>query len=167
MLAAVGGVAARHKQTPWQMHTTPPLILATLDAHKPNTITSIHNHVVFLPQFKQVCDKLAAAGYLVAGPDIFRGKPWSMDRFPPKPEDNFMPWLQGYTWEVRTDHSSSSTGNKGALICVSIAVPFVIRKSSGPHALVPLCIMYHSQHSDTSYEQQLLDCCMPAFCRML
>jgi dienelactone hydrolase len=51
-------------------------------------------------QFKQVCDKLAAAGYLVVGPDVFRGKPWSMGKFPPKPEDNFMAWLQGFSWNV-------------------------------------------------------------------
>jgi protein XRP2 len=51
-------------------------------------------------QFMQVADKLAAAGFLVVAPDVFRGKPWSMDKFPPKPEDNFMPWLQGYSWEV-------------------------------------------------------------------
>jgi hypothetical protein len=51
-------------------------------------------------QFKQVCDKLAAAGYLVVGPDVFRGKPWSMGKFPPKPEDNFMGWLQGFSWGV-------------------------------------------------------------------
>lgn len=51
-------------------------------------------------QFKQVCDKLGAAGYLVVGPDVFRGKPWTMERFPPKPEHNFMGWLQGYSWDV-------------------------------------------------------------------
>lgn len=55
---------------------------------------------LLLWQFKQVCDRLAAAGYLVVGPDVFRGQPWSLDKFPPKPEDNFMGWLQGYSWEV-------------------------------------------------------------------
>lgn len=51
-------------------------------------------------QFMQVADNLAAAGFLVVAPNVFRGKPWSMDKFPPKPEDNFMGWLQGYSWDV-------------------------------------------------------------------
>jgi dienelactone hydrolase len=51
-------------------------------------------------QFKQVCDKLAAAGYLVVGPDVFRGKPWTMEKFPPKPEDNLLGWIQGHSWDV-------------------------------------------------------------------
>jgi dienelactone hydrolase len=63
--------------------------------------------LLFATQFKQVCDKLAAAGYLVVGPDVFRGKPWSMDKFPPKPEDNFMPWLQGFSWDVSHDLAAS------------------------------------------------------------
>ncbi|WIA14248.1 hypothetical protein OEZ85_002784 [Tetradesmus obliquus] len=52
------------------------------------------------PQFQQVCDRLAAAGYVVAAPDIFRGQPWTLDKFPPKPEDNLMGWIQGYGWEA-------------------------------------------------------------------
>lgn len=55
-------------------------------------------------QFKQVCDRLAAAGYLVAGPDVFRGQPWSMDKFPPKPEDNFMGWIQSHSYDVSTGY---------------------------------------------------------------
>jgi protein XRP2 len=52
-------------------------------------------------QFKQVADRLADAGYVVAGPDVFRGKPWSMQKFPPKPGDNFMEWLQTEgSWQV-------------------------------------------------------------------
>eukprot|EP00882_Tetradesmus_deserticola_P030365 GHRQ01034086.1.p2 GENE.GHRQ01034086.1~~GHRQ01034086.1.p2 ORF type:complete len:104 (+),score=20.23 GHRQ01034086.1:197-508(+) len=53
------------------------------------------------PQFQQVCDRLAAAGYVVVAPDIFRGQPWDMDKMPPKPEDNLMGWMQSYSWEVR------------------------------------------------------------------
>ncbi|GBF94598.1 hypothetical protein Rsub_06713 [Raphidocelis subcapitata] len=46
------------------------------------------------PQIKQVSDRLAAAtGFTVAVPDVFRGKPWSMSKFPPKPEDNLLGWI--------------------------------------------------------------------------
>mmetsp|Transcript_2685 Transcript_2685/g.9122 ORF Transcript_2685/g.9122 Transcript_2685/m.9122 type:complete len:80 (-) Transcript_2685:398-637(-) len=34
-------------------------------------------------------------------PDHFRGKPWTMERFPPKPEDDFMGWLgKAGDWET-------------------------------------------------------------------
>ncbi len=43
-----------------------------------------------------MCDRLAEdGGFTVVCPDVFRGKPWALDRFPPKPEDNFMDWLKG------------------------------------------------------------------------
>jgi dienelactone hydrolase len=40
-----------------------------------------------------VCDRLAAAGLHVCAPDTFRDKPWQKERFPPKPEDDFMGWV--------------------------------------------------------------------------
>lgn len=46
------------------------------------------------PQVFQVADRLAAAvGATVAVPDTFRGQPWSLEKFPPQPEDDFMGWL--------------------------------------------------------------------------
>jgi hypothetical protein len=45
-------------------------------------------------QVLQVCDRLAEAGLSVAAPDTFHGKPWPKSKFPPKPEDNFMGWIQ-------------------------------------------------------------------------
>lgn len=65
-------------------------------------------------QFKQVCDRLAAAGYVVAGPDIFRGQPWTFDKFPPKPEDNLMGWIQSYGWQdkVKSDIDAVVTALK-------------------------------------------------------
>lgn len=45
-----------------------------------------------------MCDRLAAAGYLVVGPDVFRGQPWSLDKFPPKPEDDIQGWIKGWDW---------------------------------------------------------------------
>lgn len=45
-------------------------------------------------QVFQVCDRLAEAGLSVAAADTFRGQPWSKEKFPPKPEDNFMGWIQ-------------------------------------------------------------------------
>lgn len=33
---------------------------------------------------RQVCDTLAAAGFNVAMPDFFKGKPWLLERFPPQ-----------------------------------------------------------------------------------
>ncbi|EKX35836.1 hypothetical protein GUITHDRAFT_155384, partial [Guillardia theta CCMP2712] len=50
------------------------------------------------PQVKQVCDRLAAYGFLVVVPDIFvnnNNKPWPIDKFPPKPEDNLSAWIAG------------------------------------------------------------------------
>lgn len=44
-------------------------------------------------QIKQVCDRLADAGFLVAAPDVFQGKPWPMSKMPPKPEDNLHGWI--------------------------------------------------------------------------
>lgn len=44
-------------------------------------------------QVFQVADRFAAAGFNVAVPDMFYGKPWSMDRMPPKPEDNLPGWF--------------------------------------------------------------------------
>jgi dienelactone hydrolase len=41
-----------------------------------------------------MADRLSQAGYIVAVPDVFRGKPWPMSRFPPKPEDNLRGWMQ-------------------------------------------------------------------------
>lgn len=47
------------------------------------------------PQTKQVSDRLSeVTGYTVCIPDNFRGKAWTMDKFPPKPEDNLMGWIQ-------------------------------------------------------------------------
>ncbi|KAF5832399.1 hypothetical protein DUNSADRAFT_11731 [Dunaliella salina] len=48
----------------------------------------------------QVADRLADAGFLVTVPDMWRGKPWPMDKFPPKPEDNFMGWVtENGSWD--------------------------------------------------------------------
>lgn len=46
------------------------------------------------PQVKQVADRLSAAtGFTVCIPDVFRGQPWPMSKFPPKPEDNLIGWI--------------------------------------------------------------------------
>ncbi|GLC70592.1 hypothetical protein PLESTF_001012100 [Pleodorina starrii] len=41
----------------------------------------------------QVCDRFAEAGLNVCAIDPFHGKPWTLEKFPPKPEDDFMGWL--------------------------------------------------------------------------
>ena len=47
-----------------------------------------------LHQVLQVADRLAVQiGASVAVPDVFQGQPWTMERMPPKPEDNFRDWL--------------------------------------------------------------------------
>jgi dienelactone hydrolase len=47
-----------------------------------------------------VCDRIAAAGnYVVVAPDVFRGKPWSLDNFPPQPQDNLIGWISRYSWQ--------------------------------------------------------------------
>uniref|UniRef100_A0A7S3QXW6 Dienelactone hydrolase domain-containing protein n=1 Tax=Dunaliella tertiolecta TaxID=3047 RepID=A0A7S3QXW6_DUNTE len=51
-------------------------------------------------QVYQVADRLADAGFLVTVPDMWRGKPWPMSKFPPKPEDNFMGWVtENGSWD--------------------------------------------------------------------
>ncbi|PNW72163.1 hypothetical protein CHLRE_16g679800v5 [Chlamydomonas reinhardtii] len=44
-------------------------------------------------QVFQVADRFADAGFNVCAIDPFHGKPWTKDRFPPKPEHDFMGWL--------------------------------------------------------------------------
>jgi dienelactone hydrolase len=41
-----------------------------------------------------VADRLSQAGFMVAVPDVFHGKPWPMSRFPPKPADNLRGWME-------------------------------------------------------------------------
>jgi len=53
------------------------------------------------PQAFQVCDKLAAAGFWVAFPDAFRGKAWSLEKFPPPDRQELMEWIGGYPFEGR------------------------------------------------------------------
>uniref|UniRef100_A0A061QT32 Dienelactone hydrolase family protein n=1 Tax=Tetraselmis sp. GSL018 TaxID=582737 RepID=A0A061QT32_9CHLO len=58
------------------------------------------------PQLFQVCDRIASAGFSVGMPDMFRGSPWTKDKFPPKPEDNFMGWVKSqsdFYWKVKPD----------------------------------------------------------------
>ncbi|GIL52735.1 hypothetical protein Vafri_8489 [Volvox africanus] len=44
-------------------------------------------------QVFQVCDRFADAGLNVCAIDPFRGQPWTLAKFPPKPEHDFMGWL--------------------------------------------------------------------------
>mmetsp|Transcript_12309 Transcript_12309/g.29237 ORF Transcript_12309/g.29237 Transcript_12309/m.29237 type:complete len:249 (+) Transcript_12309:95-841(+) len=58
------------------------------------------------PQVFQVADRIADSGFAVGVPDIFRGSPWPMDKFPPKPEDNFMEWIKPkmeYLTQIKPD----------------------------------------------------------------
>mmetsp|Transcript_9609 Transcript_9609/g.27518 ORF Transcript_9609/g.27518 Transcript_9609/m.27518 type:complete len:251 (+) Transcript_9609:118-870(+) len=61
-------------------------------------------------QVFQMADRIASSGFMVAMPDVFHGKPWTMARFPPKPEDNFMDWLTSisdYPGKVKPDVEAS------------------------------------------------------------
>ena len=51
------------------------------------------------PKALQICDKVAAAGFWVAFPDVFRGKPWPMEKFPPPDRQELMDWIGGYTFD--------------------------------------------------------------------
>ncbi|GIM08494.1 hypothetical protein Vretimale_12510 [Volvox reticuliferus] len=44
-------------------------------------------------QVFQVCDRFADAGLNVCAIDPFRGQPWTLAKFPPKPEHDFMGWI--------------------------------------------------------------------------
>ncbi|KAG2433169.1 hypothetical protein HYH02_012712 [Chlamydomonas schloesseri] len=44
-------------------------------------------------QLYQLYDRLAECGLSVAAVDVFHGKPWSLDKFPPKPEYGYGKWL--------------------------------------------------------------------------
>jgi len=70
------------------------------------TTTTSAAGIIYVPdifgktsQAFQVCDKLAAAGFWVAFPDVFRGKPWPMEKFPPSDREELMGWIGGYTYE--------------------------------------------------------------------
>lgn len=66
------------------------------------------------PQCKQVADRLAeGAGIAVAVPDVFHGKPWTKDKFPPKPEDNLIGWIQS---DCSYDKVSKDVANAAQLL---------------------------------------------------
>ena len=73
------------------------------------------------PQVFQVCDRLAAeAGITVASPDVFRGQPWSKDKFPPKPEDDIMGWITtAGSWEVANADLQATIGHLKATRSIS------------------------------------------------
>ncbi|EFJ49549.1 hypothetical protein VOLCADRAFT_89871 [Volvox carteri f. nagariensis] len=52
-------------------------------------------------QVFQVCDRFAEAGLNVCAIDPFHGEPWTLSKFPPKPEHDFMGWLGRVgSWEA-------------------------------------------------------------------
>ncbi|KAI8470605.1 MAG: Alpha/Beta hydrolase protein [Monoraphidium minutum] len=68
------------------------------------------------PQIKQLADRLSAAtGYTACVIDTFRGQAWPMSKFPPKPEDNLMGWIQdkGAYDKVSQDVASAVAFLKG------------------------------------------------------
>lgn len=74
----------------------PGLEAYTVAGNKPAALIIVYDIFGYadFPQVKQVADRLSSAtGLTVAVPDFFHSKPWSMARFPPKPEDNFMAWI--------------------------------------------------------------------------
>ena len=60
---------------------------------------------------RQVCDRLADAGMLVAMPDYFRGKPWPADKFPPPDRDEFMAWIGTFPWEQINKETQPVSGS--------------------------------------------------------
>eukprot|EP00301_Raphidiophrys_heterophryoidea_P024576 c8026_g1_i1.p1 GENE.c8026_g1_i1~~c8026_g1_i1.p1 ORF type:complete len:142 (+),score=34.04 c8026_g1_i1:42-428(+) len=51
------------------------------------------------PQAKQVCDKLAEAGFSVILPDFCRDAPWRISEFPPKDKVKFKQFLEGISFD--------------------------------------------------------------------
>ena len=46
-------------------------------------------------------DRLAAAGFVVAFPDVFRGAPWPLSKFPPPDRQELLDWIGGYDFESK------------------------------------------------------------------
>ncbi|EGD81467.1 hypothetical protein PTSG_11848 [Salpingoeca rosetta] len=46
------------------------------------------------PQVREICDRFAARGYYVVMPDVFRGDPWTLEKFPPKDKTEFQAFLK-------------------------------------------------------------------------
>jgi hypothetical protein len=82
----------------------------------------------------QVCDRLAAAGLHVCAPDTFRGRPWSKDKFPPKPEDDFMGWVSS---EGGFDKVSKDIGQVGGGGSTGSRVVLAQRPGAGGGELRP------------------------------
>ena len=59
-------------------------------------------------QAKQVCDKLAAAGFAVCMPDFFHGTPWELANFPPKDGDKFGAFLDSVTYSDFTAEAGAA-----------------------------------------------------------
>lgn len=46
-------------------------------------------------------DRLADAGFAVAFPDVFRGAPWPLSKFPPPDRQELLDWIGGYDFETK------------------------------------------------------------------
>lgn len=46
-------------------------------------------------------DRLADAGFVVAFPDVFRGAPWPLSKFPPPDRQELLDWIGGYDFESK------------------------------------------------------------------
>eukprot|EP00960_Hanusia_phi_P028108 747217-Hanusia_phi.AAC.1 len=98
------------------------------------------------PQVKQVCDRLAAYGFLVVVPDIFvnsNNKPWPVDKFPPKPEDNLHAWIAGSdgTFFYTESLSQVCILSSSASLCSSTNSTNTTHTTSRPSLLTLLLIL--------------------------
>ncbi|KAG2501606.1 hypothetical protein HYH03_000111 [Edaphochlamys debaryana] len=90
-------------------------------------------------QVFQVSDRIASEGFSVIAIDTFRGKPWTFDKFPPKPEHNFMDWItkEGSWAKLQPDVMAAAEKLKSEGIsklgCVGFCWSTTIALTAGQH----------------------------------
>lgn len=76
----------------------------------------------------RVCDFLASKGYYVCMPDVYRGKPWSLDNFPPPDKAEFGEW-----WKTVADVEDTRVDLE------EIVLPYLRENGAKNFGLVGFC----------------------------
>lgn len=77
-----------------ELNLTPDLKIYQSGSGNKNGVILIYDIFGFdVPQTRRFADLLSENSFNVVMPDIFRGKPWSLDNFPPKDFADLMAWM--------------------------------------------------------------------------
>ncbi|KAG5188506.1 Alpha/Beta hydrolase protein [Tribonema minus] len=152
----------------------------------PRAICIVYDIFGLSPQAKQVCDKLADAGFSVAMPDFARGQPWLLENFPPKDQGEFMAWVGKHDFDavIRPDmervqaHMRETMGAKvfgaigfcwgGSIATKAACAQGLVAAGAAVHyafitpelvegVCVPLCLLPSGDDPDTAPLKEVLD----------